>query len=201
MMTTFFILAVVGIILLGMLMLIVNLHQFLAKTVSVSTDILVVEGWIPDYAIKAAMEEFYAGGYKTLITIGSTLPRGFYLSEYKNFAELSAATLIALGFDPQQLVVVAVVYSQEHRTKNTAIALKEYLATSDKIPQSMNIFTLGPHGRRTWLIFRSVFPSVAVGIISAKSSSYGDKDWWKSSEGVRGVIGELIAYLYQRLWG
>lgn len=185
-----------------MWLIMVNLHQFLAKNASVASEVLVVEGWLPDYALKAAMVEFYTGGYKTLITLGTPLPTGFYLSEYQNFAQLSAATLIALGVNPQQIVVVSTSYSEQNRTQNMAIALKQYLVAAYTTPPSLNIFTLGPHARRTWLIFRSVFsPEVALGILATPSLSYESKGWWKSSEGFRAVVGELIAYLYQRLWG
>jgi hypothetical protein len=196
----FIILSLVGFAVVGFG--IVNLHTFLAKNAPVATDVLVVEGWLPDYAIKAAMTEFQNGGYTTLITVGAPLPIGFYLSEYKTFAELAAATLVAMGFNPQKLQVVSTAYTPKCRTQNAAIALKHYLATSDYPIQSMNVFTLGPHARRTWLVFSRVFPSpTMVGIIAAKPLAYEPKSWWKSSEGVRTIVGELIAYLYRRLRG
>jgi hypothetical protein len=196
----FIILSLVGVAVLGFA--IVNLHGFLAKNAPVVAEVLVVEGWLPDYAIEAAMKEFENGGYKTLITVGAPLPRGFYLSEYKTFAELAAATLVALGFNRQKLQIVSTAYTPECRTQNAAIALKHYLATSDNPVQSINVFTLGPHARRTWLVFRRVFPSpTTLGIIAAKVLAYEPKGWWKSSEGVRTVVGELIAYLYRRFWG
>lgn len=180
--------------------LIINLHSFLAKNTAVPAEFLVIEGWLPDYALKAAMQEFYTGGYKTLITLGTPLPRGFYLSEYKTFAQLSAATLIALGFDPEHIVVIESKYFPQHRTQNMAIALKQYFATSEIELQSLNLFTLGPHSRRTWLIFRRIFPpKVAVGVLATESLSYESQVWWQSSEGFRAVVGELIAYLYQLL--
>lgn len=179
-----------------------NLHGFLAKNAPVKTDVLVVEGWIPDYAIAAAMKEFQSGEYKTLIAIGAPMPRGAYLSSYKNFAELAAATLIALGFDRQKLQVVSTDFTPECRTQNAAIALKKHLETSNPPILSMNIFTFGPHSRRTWLLFRRVFPApMEVGIVASQPLLYDAKSWWNSSEGVRTVVGELIAYLYRRFGG
>ena len=164
---------------------------------------LVVEGWLPDYAIEAAMAEFKSGEYKLLITLGAPLPRGAYLSEYKTCAELAAATLVALGFNPEQLQVVPGTSALEGRTHNAAMALKHHFANSDEPSiQSMNVFTLGPHARRTQLVFRKVFPTpMRVGIIGTKVLAYDECNWWKSSEGVRTVVGESIAYLYQRCWG
>lgn len=194
------VLSLIGIVIL--VFAIVNLHSFLAKNAPVDTDVLIVEGWLPDYAIAAAMKEFESGEYKTLITVGAPMPRGAYLSNYKNFAELASATLIALGFDQQKLQVVSTEFTPECRTQNAAIALKKYLETSSNPIPSMNVFTFGPHARRTWLVFRRVFTEpTKVGIIAAQPLLYEAKSWWSSSEGVRTVVGELIAYLYRILRG
>jgi hypothetical protein len=193
-------LLLVGVATLGFL--VVNLHGFLAKNAPVATEVLVVEGWLPDYAIAAAMAEFQTGGYKTLITVGAPVPRGFHLSEYKTFAEVAAATLVALGFDPHQLQIVSTNYAPECRTHNAAMALKDYWTDSEQPIPSLNVFTLGPHARRTWLVFRRVFTAPnTVGIIAATVLAYEPSRWWQSSEGVRTVLGESIAYLYRRWWG
>jgi hypothetical protein len=181
--------------------LILKIHPFLAKNTPICAEALVVEGWLPDYAIEAAMQEFQRGNYQVLITVGSALPRGFYLSEYKNFADLAAATLIALGFNPAKLVIISADYVPECRTQTAAQALKDYLESKGSSALSMNIFSLGPHARRTWFVFRRVLAQTNVGIIAAENSAYDSRQWWKSSEGVRTVIGELIAYLYRQFSG
>ncbi len=195
------VLAILGLVVLGLT--IANLNRFLAKHEPIAADVLVVEGWLPDYAIAAAMAEFNIGTYDTLITIGAPLPRGSYLAEYKTFAELAGATLIALGFDPARLQVVSTPYAPECRTQNAAVALKQHFASTDDLKiRSIDVFTLGTHARRTQLIFRKVFPQpMQVGIISTKVLAYDERSWWRSSEGVRTVLGETIAYIYQRVWG
>jgi hypothetical protein len=37
---------------------------------------------------------------------------------------------------------------------------------------------------------------VAVGVVSIEDQTYVPGEWWKSSNGVRTVIDESIAYLY-----
>jgi hypothetical protein len=193
-------LLLLGVAILGLLVF--NLHGFLAKNDPVTTEVLVVEGWLPDYAISAAMAEFQTGGYKTLITVGAPVPRGFHLSEYKTFAEVAAATLVAQGFNPHQLQIVSTNYAPECRTQNAAMALRDYWVDSEQPIPSLNVFTLGPHARRTWLVFRRVFTAPnTVGIIAATVLAYEPSRWWQSSEGVRTVLGESIAYLYRRWWG
>src|SRR5207248_6770179 len=54
---------VVGLFLLGV-------YPFLAVTERVPADTLVVEGWIPPFAIRAAVDEFRSGSYKQVITTG-----------------------------------------------------------------------------------------------------------------------------------
>jgi len=176
---------------------ILNVHAFLAKNSPIKADVLVVEGWLPDYAIQSAATEFKHGSYQKLITIGGSLPRGFYLSEYQNFAELAAATLVAIGIDPAHILIVADPCHSPGRTSSSAVTIAQWLVTSNQQITTLNLFTLGSHARRSWLIFRDILePEISVGIIASEPLNYDSKSWWHSSEGVRTVISELIAYLY-----
>jgi len=51
-------------------LLFLNVQPFLSVTHRVSTDILVVEGWIPTYAIRTSVEEFKAGSYQRIFVTG-----------------------------------------------------------------------------------------------------------------------------------
>jgi DUF218 domain len=185
--------AILGIVVL-------NLHTFLAKTSPIKADVLVVEGWLPDYAIEAAATEFKNGNYQKLITIGGSIPRGLYLSEYKNFAELAGATLTAIGIEPAQLFIVADTTESLGRTSSSAAMLARWLATLEPQIIAINLFTLGTHSRRSWLLFKQTLePRISVGILSSEPLNYDPHRWWYSSEGVRTVISELLAYLYIRM--
>ncbi len=81
-------------------------HPFLAVTDPVKGDILVVEGWLPDYALEKVIDEFRSNKYRMLVTTGGPLPKGFYLSEYKTCPAMAAATLKRLGFDEELIAVV-----------------------------------------------------------------------------------------------
>ena len=60
----------------------------------------------------------------------------------------------------------------------------------------------GPHARRSWRAFRDEFGEGAeVGSVALTPTSYGAKDWWSCSEGVRAVVGEAVAYAYDLLPG
>src|SRR5438132_1506191 len=54
----------------GGTLLILTVYPFLAVTDRVNSNILVVEGWIHEYAIRAAVEEFQGGSYQWAFTTG-----------------------------------------------------------------------------------------------------------------------------------
>ncbi|MEG3904822.1 YdcF family protein [Microcoleus sp. B4-C5] len=192
------VIASAGLIIL-MLLIITNIHPFLAVNAPIKADILVVEGWLPDYAIESAIAEFKKGEYSQLITTGVPLSKGYYLAEYKNYAALTAATCIALGFDQNQVIAVPAASVVKHRTAASAIALRDWFSTSDLKVNSINLYSFGPHARRSWIVFKEVLnPEIKVGIIAAEPQDYNSQEWWKSSEGFRTVIGEIIAYIYAR---
>ncbi|MEG4810459.1 YdcF family protein [Microcoleus sp. F8-D3] len=192
------VIASTGLIIL-MLLIITSLHPFLAVNAPIKADILVVEGWLPDYAIESAIAEFKKGEYSQLITTGVPLSKGFYLAEYKNYAALTAATCIVLGFDKNKVVAVPAASVVKHRTAASAIALRDWFSTSDLKVNSINLYSFGPHARRSWIVFKEVLnPEIKVGIIAAEPQDYNPQEWWKSSEGFRTVVGEIIAYIYAR---
>lgn len=193
-------LAVVGFIIALALFLVTHIHSFLAVNSPIQADILVVEGWIPDYAIKNAIAEFNKGNYQKLITTGLPLQLGYYLSPYKNDAELAAATLTVLGFEQDKLVAVPASTVPRNRTSAAAIALNQWLKTSDLNVKSINVYSFDAHARRSWLIFKQALaPNIKVGIISEKPLEYNPQKWWSYSAGVRSIISEAIAYIYARL--
>jgi uncharacterized SAM-binding protein YcdF (DUF218 family) len=175
-----------------------KLYPFLAVTAPLkSADVLVVEGWISDYALKKAVDEFHRGSYSQLLTIGATVDQGFYLAEHNNFAEISAATLKKLGIPKEKLIAIPVAHVTKNRTIASAVALQEYINEQNFPIKSINLLTSDAHARRSWLIFKKAFsPTIQVGIIAINSSTYNSNKWWNSSEGVRVVMSEVIAYIY-----
>lgn len=178
---------------------ITHIHPFLAVTSPLTANVLVVEGWLPDYAIEDALAEFRSGSYRQLITTGIPLERGYYLSEYKTYAELAAASLKTLGLEQEKLLAVPAPKIIKDRTYGSAVALREWLLNSDLKLEEINIFTLGVHARRSWLLFKQALaPQIKVGVIAAKTRDYDPQNWWSSSTGVRSVISETIGYVYAR---
>ena len=176
-----------------------RLEPFLAYSAPIEAEILIVEGWIADDGLKGALKEFKGKPYKLLITAGSDFGRGEYLSEYKNFAQLSKATLIILGLDPQKIQPVRTPQPKRDRTLASAIEVEKWLKNNDLHPKGVNVYTMDVHSRRTWLLYRRVLePEIEVGVISHPPLTYDPQAWWTSSEGFRKVLGESLAYVYAK---
>jgi uncharacterized SAM-binding protein YcdF (DUF218 family) len=175
-----------------------HIHPFLAITSPLKqADFLVVEGWIPDYAIKQAATEYQEKSYRQIITTGVPLEKGSYLLEYKNYAEIAALTLKNIGLESEKIVAVASPEVKKDRTYASAIALRQWLEKSNSPMAAINLFTHDTHARRSWLIFqKALSPKIKVGIISSAPQNYDPNKWWTYSAGVRSIINEIVAYVY-----
>lgn len=179
--------------------IVTHIQPFLAISSPIKADVLVVEGWLPDYALKPVLTEFEKGSYKKIVTTGIALPTGYYLAEYRTFAQLSAATLKKLGLKTEKLIAVPTPDVIKDRTYASAVAFQQWLLNSNLKIKSINLYTFNVHSRRSWLLFKQVLePKIKVGVIAAKTLNYQPNKWWTSSEGVRSVISEAIAYIYAR---
>ena len=75
--------------------------------------------------------------------------------------------------------------------------MKKWLLDSDLKVKSIDVLSLGPHARRSWVLFKKAFGNdIDIGVISVVNMSYDPKRWWKYSSGVRSIINEAIAYVY-----
>jgi hypothetical protein len=174
-------------------------HTFLTVNDPIPSDILVIEGWIPDYALKGTLPKLTRDHYRKILVTGGPIPSGTYLCGYTNLAELGAATLIQLGVDTNLVEALPAARVSRDRTYASAVALYAWFQRHHIDATSLNIMTMADHSRRSRLLFRKALGrDYPVGIISIESQDYDPHRWWKSSEGVRTVVGELLAYGYAR---
>ena len=161
--------------------------------------VLVVEGWSPDYALEMAKTEAERNSYHKLYVTGGPLEEGAPLSEYKTYAELGAATLQRMGMSKDAVQAVPAPYERKDRTYTGAVALRDWFQQHGGVPNTIDLISIGAHSRRSRLLFQMAFGNdTRVGIIAVKDRSYDPNHWWKSSAGVRAVLGEMIAYGYAR---
>ena len=179
--------------------IILFVHPFLAPTKPVGSDILVVDGWLPDYALGKAKEQFQKGDYQLLVTTGGKLGTGYHLSKYGTWAELAASTLYELGIPEDKIMTAPVLKNiKKDRTYHAILALQKRLHKEGLNELSIDVVSLGVHARRSWFLFEKVFSSVNVGVIAITPNSYDTSRWWLFSEGVRSVVSEAVAYFYAR---
>jgi len=160
---------------------------------------LVVEGWVPDHMLRAAIAEFKRNHYDRLFVTGLPVTQGAPLSEYKNYAFIGEASLVKLGLSTNDVQAVPTGRIIRDRTYAMALSLKHWLREHGTAPTKVTVITGGPHARRSRLMFeKAMGQGVTVGIIAIPAEDYDEVHWWHSSAGVRSVIGEAIAYVYAR---
>jgi uncharacterized SAM-binding protein YcdF (DUF218 family) len=179
-----------------------NLYSFFAITRRVDTPVLVVEGWVHEYAIRMAVDEFRTGSYRRIYTTGGPVQGvGRYINDYSTAASVGAGHLKAAGMPPGFVQMVPSRVMERDRTYNAAVALRDWLRDHGESVKALNVLTEDVHARRTRLLFQQAFgDQVRIGIISAPNPDYDARYWWRYSEGVRTTVGECIAYTYARVF-
>jgi len=179
-----------------------GVYPFLAITQRVDADVLVVEGWVHPYAIRASVEEFENHSYQNVFTTGGpVIGKGGYINDYQTSASVGADSLKKEGLPAELVQIVPSHFMGRDRTYSSATALWNWFREHDLPVRSINIVTEGAHARRTRLLFeKALGPKVTIGIIAVPNPDYDAKHWWRYSEGVEDVVTEVVAYVYARLF-
>jgi len=180
-----------------------SIHPFLAANHPLSGDLLIVEGWLSERQLQAAVATFRAGNYQHLITTGGVLHPDSYLKgrfpSLNSTAEVTAALLIESGLQADRIVPITSPKVTKDRTYHSALAVRKWLDENHSSPKSLDVLSQGPHARRIWLLFGlAMGDQYPVGIIAQQNQNYDPTRWWTSSAGVRTVIGEALAYGYAK---
>lgn len=177
-----------------------SIHSFLTPNAPLPDGAMVLEGWLSDGALRHALYRFRSGNYDWLYVTGGPVELGGPLMQYKNYADVTAASLISMGMDTNRLQAVSAPQVMQDRTYASAVALRQWLARHGRSITNLTVVSEDAHARRSRLLFEKAFGGgVHVGIISIPTDHYEPKRWWASSPGVRVVISEAVAYGYARL--
>ncbi len=175
-------------------------YRFLAVNDPRPGGILVIEGWASDYALMAARDEFRQHSYLMLCVTGVPIEAGAPLSEYRTYAERGAAVLLKFGLSTNEVRAVPSPSVRQDRTFTCARTLRIWLNTNGIAATNINLVSVGPHSRRSRLLFQKAFgKGTTFGAISVAPQEYDPDHWWRSSPGFRNVTSEQIAYLYARV--
>jgi len=179
-----------------------RVYPFLAVTHRVNTNVLVVEGWVQEYAIRAAIKEFQGNHYQRVFTTGGpAVGLGGYINDYHTSASVGADLLKKWGLPGERLQMVPSRVMDRDRTYGSAVALRDWFREHDMVVSSIDVVTEDIHARRTRLLFQEALgKNINVGIIAVPNPDYDARRWWRYSEGVRQVLAESIAYIYARFF-
>ena len=179
----------------------VSIYPFLAVMDKIPARVLVVDGWMQANSLKRALAEFRSGEYDSLVLIQPLLD-----AEGQNDPGLACRNWVVAWFLQQgvtnaQLATLQPQVAMRDRTYHSALAVQAWLKEQGLSGQPINVITHGPHARRSRLLYRKVFgDGYKLGIISLRNLDYDPAHWWRTSAGVRELIGESIAYLYVRFF-
>ena len=174
-------------------------HDFLAVNAPVNSGVLVVEGWIPEYALTNFIAHHR---YEMIYTTGGpTLTDRYSHDDSDTYASVALGRLLHAGVPAEKLRMVPCWISQRDRTYAAALALRDWCATNHVALTAFDVVTMDVHARRSRLLSEEVFGAHAkVGVIPLVNEEYDPDHWWRYSEGVKEVLSESAAYLYARFW-
>jgi uncharacterized SAM-binding protein YcdF (DUF218 family) len=182
-------------------------YPFLAVNAPVPGGILIVEGWGSDEVMRETVQRFKEtlpenqSSFRKVLVTGGVVELGGPLISYKTYAELGTAILLKSGLTTNEVEAVPAPFVQRDRTYAAAVSLKQWLDVRQVDIKAINLITVGPHARRSRLLFQKALgKNYQVGVISLSLTDYDPKHWWRSSSGVRIVTSELLAYGYARFW-
>src|SRR5271166_5355862 len=177
-------------------------ESYFSLTRRLPADVLVVEGWLGYYgydSILAAAKEFEQGDYKYIVTTGGLTEKQM-VQGARNYAEMAKQALVRFGI-PQDRILAAPTEGIEHeRTYKSAVAAWNALRDKGIRPTAFNVFTLGPHARRSQLVYEKVFwPDSQVGVVAWAPSGYQTEPWWRSQSRTKCLLKETVGYPFEVL--
>ncbi len=178
-----------------------NLDSFLSLNKPLESRILIVEGWVPDFAYPEIINEFKTKKYDLIITTGGEITRATMFTDYLTTAELTKASLIIMGIDTNKIVAIARGKVTKNRTFHSALSVKKWFEQNHEHPETVNLILVGVHTRRSRYLFQKAFgKEISVGSICLNDIGYDQSKWWRSSKGFRQVVNETLAYVYVKLF-
>jgi hypothetical protein len=88
-----------------------SLSESLSRTSRVNADILLVEGWLPQYAIEMAYKEFKEHGYTQIVTTGLRTP-DFFMMSMNGYLVFHPKRLLAASSDISEHTIEVEAYGQ-----------------------------------------------------------------------------------------
>lgn len=175
-------------------------YPFLNEEIPTSTKVLVVEGWIPDEGLRNAIDYYHDKHYEYMIVTGIPIEQWTFASPYSNMADATARSMKEMFFKDTVYRIHIPTTIQRDRTYSTAVALEMKLDSMGLQHAEFDLYSMGSHARRSYMMFEKVFGDRIKGLVADDDPSFVPSDWYRSSRGFRTVFGELTSYVYARFF-
>ena len=177
------------------------LYPFMALNEPAGSHILVVEGWMNADGLDQALGILRSGQYSHVITTGGPMDQWPGSHNYATYAERAAGYISLHGHQNAEIVAVPAPTSQVDRTFLNAVLVRNWVDRSGMMIDGLDVFSLGPHARRSRSLYRLAFdPEIRIGVYAAQPLEYDPGAWWRTSAGARNVLGEAISLLWVTLF-
>lgn len=178
-----------------------GLYPFLAVNDPVPGGIIVIEGWIHDISVEQTVNKLDAAHDRDVFIVCALRASGSEREPSRGQSEYIMEKLRRSGLSGERLHLVFCEVSNKDRTYHSAVALKNRLQEREIPVDSLNVITVGPHARRSRLMFQKAFgDKVTVGVIPTEDPDYDPAHWWRSSDGVGEVLFQCFAYMYAKFF-
>jgi len=176
--------------------LIFGLYPFLAQNRPLpQAELIIIEGWLEDAELVRVVAETEPG---TLwVTTGGPIKFGGSLFDEKTYAEVTTVRLQKLGVSSEAIITASAPDVAADRTYAFALAARRALEERGLFGRPANLYTMGAHSRRSFLLYRLAFDSEgSLGVVSLENEELDLRHWCNSSLAFRQVVGELISWFY-----
>ena len=181
-----------------------HLHDYLSVTKRLDCDTLVIEGWLFDYMLDHAVQEIKHNHYNKILILcmNKNKPSDDIQHDFKETeAYQTSKRLIDRGIDPELISTIQIKDMGNHHTFRSALTLKNWIKVHGFSSKKFNIYTGGPHARKTYTAFTRVFgDSYKIGIVPSPIEHYNSRFWWSSLKGISVTLRFFIGYVYAEFW-
>jgi hypothetical protein len=133
------------------------------------------------------------GSYARVVTSGGPIETWREIQPWPSYAERAADHLRRHGLRAIPVVALPASETATERTYLSALVVRDWIRSHGFAGDGVDLFSAGVHARRSRLVYRMAFgPEVEIGVLAAPPRRYDVEHWWKTSEGAKAVLGELL---------